>query len=414
MTAAFLRARPRAGLSLAKTWCAPLAAVLFAAGCGVTPPSPPTPSTETPAPAPELRYQATDWAQLPGWQADDLRAAWPALLASCGSSRMPAAWQPFCTEARAIGRDNAAAQRTLIETRLRPWRLTLQSPEGRTAPQDTGLITGYYEPVLRGSRTRGGAFQTPLHGVPDDLVTVDLGALYPVLQGERIRGRLQGKRVTPFPDRAQISQGQGLAGKELVWVDSAVDAFFLEIQGSGRVQLPDGSVIRLAFADVNGHPYRAIGRYLVEKGEMTLEEVTAPALRDWLARHPDRQAEVFNTNPSVVFFREQPLGDPSIGPQGAMGVPLTAGRSLAIDPRLLPLGAPLYLDTAHPIDGAPLQRLMLAQDTGGAIRGALRADFFFGLGPEAGEAAGRMRADGALWLLWPADQLPPGPGRIAP
>jgi membrane-bound lytic murein transglycosylase A len=163
-------------------------------------------------------------------------------------------------------------------------------------------------------------------------------------------------------------------------------------------------MIRVAFADVNGHPYRAIGRYLVAQGEMTVEEATAPAIRQWLAAHPERQAEVFNTNPSVVFFREQPLGNSAVGPDGAMGVPLTAGRSLAVDPRLLPLGAPMFLASTHPVSGAPLQRLMLAQDTGGAIRGALRADFFWGMGAEAGDAAGRMRQDGALWLLWPADQ----------
>jgi membrane-bound lytic murein transglycosylase A len=191
-------------------------------------------------------------------------------------------------------------------------------------------------------------------------------------------------------------------------VDSAIDAFFLQVQGSGRVRLEDGTVIRLAFADVNGHPYRAIGRYLVEQGEMTLDEVSMPALRQWLLAHPDRQAEVFNYNPSVVFFRELPLGEPSVGPQGAMGLPLTAGRSLAIDPRLLPLGVPLYLATEHPLDASPLQRLMLAQDTGGAIRGALRADFFFGMGPEAGEAAGRMRAQGRFWMLWPTGQALPG------
>jgi membrane-bound lytic murein transglycosylase A len=246
--------------------------------------------------------------------------------------------------------------------------------------------------------------------VPDDLVWVELGELYPALQGERIRGRLQGRRITPFPDRAQLADGRTLAGQEIVWVDSAIDAFFLQIQGSGRVRLADGTMIRVAFADVNGHPYRAIGRYLVERGELTVEQATAPAIRDWLAQHPERQAEVFNTNPSVVFFREQALGDPAVGPNGAMGLPLTAGRSLAIDPRLLPLGAPLYLATTHPLSGLPLERLMLGQDTGGAIRGGLRADYFWGMGPEAGAAAGTMRHDGALWVLWPADQpLPDAP-----
>lgn len=389
-----------------------LAAMLLLAACTTTTTSTRPPEPADPA-APSLRYLSARWDDLPGWAQDDTAAAWPALQASCRSPRMPQGWSAFCAEALAVPASDRAAQRTLVETRLRPWRLLLEGEDIAAAARDQGLITGYYEPVLNGSRRRGGSFQTPLYAVPDDLVTVDLGALYPALQGERVRGRLQGRRVTPYPDRAQLSDGRLLAGKEIVWVDSAVDAFFLQIQGSGRVRLPDGTMIRVAFADVNGHPYRAIGRYLVAQGEMTVEEATAPAIRQWLAAHPDRQAEVFNTNPSVVFFREQPLGNAAVGPDGAMGVPLTAGRSLAVDPRLLPLGAPLFLASTHPLSGSPLQRLMLAQDTGGAIRGALRADFFWGMGPEAGEAAGRMRHDGMLWLLWPAGQPLPAPAPAA-
>jgi membrane-bound lytic murein transglycosylase A len=382
-------------------WPLLLIVLVLAGACRTAPPT-----VEPEPPPPQLRYFAAAWNDLPGWQGDDTRAAWPALLASCASSRMPQAWAAFCGRAGQIGVADAAAQRALLESQLRPWQIVLESARG--ARQKRGLITGYYEPVLRGARQRGGSYQTPLYAVPDDLVTVELGSLYPALQGERIRGRLQGRRVVPFPDRSQIADGRALAGKEIVWVDSAIDAFFLQIQGSGRVQLPDGSVIRLVFADVNGHPYRAIGRYLVERGEMTIDQATAPAIRDWLAQHPERQVEVFNTNPSVVFFREQALGDASVGPNGAMGLPLTAGRSLAIDPRLLPLGAPLFLATTNPLTGLPLERLMLGQDTGGAIRGALRADLFFGLGAEAGAAAGTMRHEGSLWLLWPADQPLPG------
>ncbi len=353
---------------------------------------------------PTTNFEPVAWNALPGWLQDDPAAAWPALLASCRAPRMPPAWGEFCRAAFAVDARNGPAQRALIETRLRAYRVVTRSQDSRHERLEQGLITGYYEPVLHGSRKRGGKFQTPLYAVPEDLVSVELGDLYPALKGERIRGRLQGKRITPYPDRTQLADGKMLAGREIVWVDSAIDAFFLQIQGSGRVQMEDGSTVRLAYADVNGHPYRAIGRYLVERGELTLEQVTAPALREWLAAHPERQAEVFNTNPSVVFFREEKNGDPAVGPRGALGVPLTAGRSLAVDPRLLPLGAPFFLATTHPVTGALLQRLMLAQDTGGAIRGALRADLFWGLGAEAGEAAGHMRQDGALWLLWPADQ----------
>lgn len=380
-----------------------LLAGLLLVGCHTAPLRAPQGVPAEPLP-PLLRYQAVDWQALPAFAADDLTQAWPALLASCRAPRMPAAWSDFCRAAPQVEPRDAVAQRGLLMARLRPYRVVTVTQDARRDTRDTGLITGYYEPVLKGSRKRGGIYQTPLYAVPDDLVSIELGDQYPALKGERIRGRLQGKRVTPYPDREQLADGKTLAGREIVWVDSAIDAFFLQIQGSGRVQLEDGSTLRLAYADVNGRPYRAIGRYLVERGELTADQATAPALRQWLAEHPERQSEVFNTNPSVVFFREEKLGDPAVGPRGSLAVPLTAGRSLAVDPRVLPLGAPFFLSTTHPVTGEPMQRLMLAQDTGGAIRGALRADFFWGLGAAAGEAAGRMRQEGALWLLWPLNQ----------
>lgn len=371
------------------------------AACSTVPEKPaPTLPTET-------RFEAAAWSDLQGWQQDALADAWPALQSSCRAPRMPAAWKGFCDEAGRITITDTNAQRQLLESRLKPWRVVSVSGDARhRARADLGLITGYYEPLLNGSRRRGGVFQTPLYAVPDDLLTLELAEAYPSLAGTRVRGRLQGRRVVPYPDRAQLADGRALAGKELLWVDSAVDAFFLQIQGSGRVKLDDGGTVRLAFADVNGRPYRAIGRYLVDKGEMTVEQATAPALREWLAAHPERQQEVFNHNPSVVFFREEPLADPGVGPKGALGVPLTPGRSIAVDPGLMPLGAPFFLSTVNPLNGFALQRLVIAQDTGGAIRGAPRADLFWGWGVDAAEGAGRMRAQGALWLLWPVNETP--------
>ena len=360
-----------------------------------------------------LRFEPVAWAALPGWNEDDLTEAWPPLLASCGAAAMPPTWASFCRSAMQANPHDAAAQRAFMMAQLRAYRVITEEQDMAKTRHESGLITGYYEPVLNGARKRGGPYQTPLYGVPPDLVTVELGDLYPALKGERVRGQLQGRRVTPYPDRAHLDDGKQLAGRELLWVDSAIDAFFLQVQGSGRVRLEDGSIVRLAFADVNGHPYRAIGRYLVEQGELTVEQATMPGLRQWLAAHPDRQAEVFKTNPSVVFFREEKLGDAAQGPKGSLAVPLTAGRSLAVDPRFLPLGAPFFLATTHPLTGAPLQRLMVAQDTGGAIRGALRADLFWGLGSAAGDIAGRMRQDGALWLLWPSDQPLPETAQTA-
>jgi membrane-bound lytic murein transglycosylase A len=343
------------------------------------------------------RYQRVDWAKVEGWGLDRQEQAWPAFLASCERLVRNADWAEVCSLARQQTALTSADARVFFERHLVPYRVNGKQ----------GLITGYYEPILRGARARSPQFDTPLYAVPEDLLTVDLGELYPELKGRRVRGKLSGRRVVPYADRAGITASPGIVGKEIIWVDSAVDAFFLEIQGSGRVQLPDGEVIRLAYADQNGHPYVAIGRYLVDRGELALEEVSAPRIREWLRTHPERLHEVLNSNPSVVFFREEPLGDPSQGPRGSLGVPLTGGRSIAIDATRHPLGAPFFVATTEPASDAPLAKLVLAQDTGGAIRGEVRADLFFGLGPQAGEAAGNMKQPGRLWLLWPQGKLPP-------
>jgi membrane-bound lytic murein transglycosylase A len=344
------------------------------------------------------RYQRVDWSNVEGWRLDRPEEAWPAFLASCERLGRNADWAQVCDLARQQpAAPTSSDARAFFERHLTPYRVNGKQ----------GLITGYYEPILRGARARSPEFGTPLYAVPDDLLTIDLAELYPELKGRRVRGKLSGRRVVPYSERAQIAGSTGIVGKEIVWVDSAVDAFFLEIQGSGRVQLPDGQVIRLAYADQNGHPYAAIGRYLVGRGELTLEEVSAPRIREWLRTHPDRLHEVLNSNPSVVFFREEPLGDPTQGPRGSLNVPLTAGRSIAIDATRHPLGAPFFVATTEPGSEAPLEKLVLAQDTGGAIRGDIRADLFFGLGPEAGEAAGNMKQPGRMWLLWPNGTVPP-------
>ncbi|RZL90824.1 MAG: murein transglycosylase, partial [Variovorax sp.] len=313
---------------------------LAIAGCTTTPrPSPPaSPPVPTPTaptvpvtpppvaslPAPEPSFTLARWSELPGWGSDDAREALGAFRRGCVALASRAPWPPVCTAVAAVpAQATATAARAFFEQWLQPWRVTLREAAGTEIA--TGLVTGYYEPILRGSRTRTGAFTVPLYGVPDDLVTIDLGELYPALKGERVRGRLVGRKVVPYPDRAGISRGQGPKGRELLWVDSAIDAFFLQIQGSGRVRLPDGQVVRIAYADVNGHPYRAIGRVLVERGLLPLADATAPNIRAWLAAHPQQREEILEANPSVVFFREEPLPDPNVGPKGSLGVPLTAG-----------------------------------------------------------------------------------------
>ena len=334
------------------------------------------------------------FSALPGWDRDDLRQAWPAFLASCSVLARKAEWQSACAASRSVAGTDGNAIRSYFETWFVPNQI--RAADGA----DTGLITGYYEAMLRGSRRRAGAYQTPLYRVPDDMLTLELGSLYPELKGKRVRGKLIGKKVVPYASRAEIEQ-HPLTGRELLYVDDPVEAFFLEVQGSGRVLLDSGETVRVAYADQNGHPYKAIGRWLIDQGELTQANATAQGIKAWIIANPGRRQELFNANPSFVFFREERLPDPSVGPKGSLGVPLTGGRSVAIDPTQLPLGAPVYLATTESGSEVPLQRLMMGQDTGGAIRGAVRADFFFGFGDEAMNNAGRMKQRGQLWVLMP-------------
>ena len=358
-----------------------------------------------PAVAEAVRFEPVPWTALEGWQTDSVQEAWSAFLQSCSALQSRSEWRTVCDQARTAPASSAQDVRRFFESGFSAYRIALVG--GHHRKTTSGLITGYYEPLLRGARSASAQFNVPLYAAPDDLLNIELGDVYPELKGKRVRGRLDGKKIVPYPNRAELPNHPALKGKELVWVDSAVDAFFLEVQGSGRVQLNDGKTIRLAYSNQNGHPYRAIGRYLVDLGELTVEEATAPGIRTWLAQHPHRMQEVLNANPSAVFFRAEPLTDPSQGPKGSLQVPLTPGRSIAVDPSVLPLGAPVFLATTHPDSQLPLQRLVLAQDTGGAIRGAIRADLFWGFGAPAGEAAGRMRQEGRMWLLLPQGMATP-------
>jgi membrane-bound lytic murein transglycosylase A len=351
-----------------------------------------------PPPMLTQRYEHAVWTQIPGWSTDAVQEAWPAFLASCHVLRGKPEWVEPCAAAEAVAAGSPAAVHAYFETYFEPYRL-LKVPSVKR--EDTGLITGYYEPLLLGSRTRTPQFGVPLYAAPPDLLVVDLSSVYPELKKMRLRGRVVGKKVVPYYSRAELASGETLQGQEIVWVQDPLEAFLLEVQGSGRVQLPDGQVIRVQYADQNGQPYKAIGRYLVQHGDLTAEQASIPGIRDFLARNPDRMQEVLNANPSVVFFKEAPVDDPGAGPKGSQGIPLTPGRSIAVDPGCVPLGAPVFLSTTLPDSGTQLQRLVVAQDTGGAISGAPRADFFFGTGTQAGELAGKMRQSGSMWLLWP-------------
>jgi len=376
------------------------------AACGPKAPPPPA--------GPPLSFRAASFAELPGYAADRVSDALPALLRSC--PRMVARnergldsydrygtgndWKAFCGQAAQLSPGDDAGLRRLVEAELQPVAVI---GEGKAE----GLFTGYYEPLVRGSRSRTGPYTTPLYRQPPDLVQVDLGEFRDSLKGQRIAGRVRDGRLRPYEDRGQIDAG-ALANKnlEMVWLDDAADAFFLQVQGSGLVQLDTGNRIRVGFAAQNGHPYVAIGRVMIDRGTLPREDVSMQAIRGWLRANPDAAPELLRQNPSYVFFRElPPPKDELDGPPGAQGVALVPGRSLAVDRSHHALGLPLWLDTAQPaISGSgetALQRLMVAQDTGGAIRGAVRGDVFWGAGANAESVAGRMKHPGRFWLLLP-------------
>lgn len=368
---------------------------LFLSACTTTTDVPPTALADTSEqPVSELRRM--DFSALPGWDKDRVTEAWPAFVNSCRVLKKRMEWKEICQMAEKVNAADDVQIREFFEISLEPWQVLLSNGN------ESGMTTGYYEPLLYGSRTKTAQYQTPLYGVPADLVVVDLAASYPQLKGLRLRGRLEGRRLVPYPTRGEIRESGRLAGKEIVWVNDPVDAFFLQVQGSGRVYIAEtGETIRVAYADQNGHPYRSIGRYLVDKGEMKLEEASAQRIKKWLSENPARFNEVLDANPSYVFFREERLENPEIGPKGALGVPLTGGRSVAVDSRHISLGVPLFIDTTEPNSDIPLQRMVMAQDTGGAIKGVLRLDYFWGFGRQAGEMAGKMKQPVKIWMLLP-------------
>jgi membrane-bound lytic murein transglycosylase A len=363
-------------------------------------------------PSDQMDYRSVPFTALEGWEQDDHGAALAAFLRSCdrigawpadrrlsgrdGVAGSAGDWAGSCRAARAVQAEKPDQARLFFEQQFRAVAV-------RFAGQAVGLFTGYYEPLLRGSRVRGGANAHPLYGRPRDLVSVNLGEFSDSLKGQHIVGRIQGRRLRPYHEREKIAAG-ALAGKglEIVYVDDQVDAFFLQIQGSGRVRLADGEEIRLGYAAGNGRRYFAIGRELIQRGILTKENVSMQSIRAWLSAHPVEARRVMDMNPSYVFFRE--LQGP--GPIGVLGIALSPGRSIAVDHRLIPLGIPIWLQSSHPAANPdqmeqPLRRLVLAQDTGGAIEGGVRGDLFWGHGARAAAIAGRMKNAGRWFLLLP-------------
>jgi membrane-bound lytic murein transglycosylase A len=369
----------------------------IAAGCAM--PAPPTSGAATTAAAPALavapalaaaarvptpivrarsRWVPVAWSELPGWGEDRTRELWPALLAGCAK---PAdGWAGVCKLAAALQPVDDAQARDFLQRTLQPYRI--EAHDGQT----TGLATGYFEPYLNASRLPRGAMQVALWRLP-----ADLGTRKPWWTREQLD--------TLPAARASVR------GQEIAYVADPLDALLVQVQGSGRLRItePDGRerLLRLAYAGHNDHAYRSVGRWLVEQGEMRVEEASWDTIRDWARRYPKRLNEMLWSNPRVVFFREEPLPDESVGPRGAQGVPLTPGRSVAVDPLSVPYGSVLWLDTSEPLTTQPMRRAVMAQDTGSAITGAVRVDYFWGWGAHAEQQAGRMKQPLRVWALWP-------------
>jgi membrane-bound lytic murein transglycosylase A len=376
---------------------AAVAAILggLLAGCSTPPINKQAPAPELTTPAPpaaesparqravllreRARWVEADWSELPGWGGDRAAELWPALLRGC--ARPAEGWAAVCAEAKRSTppADDAQASLWLMQ-HLKPYRV--ESLQGEA----TGLITGYFEPMLEATRRPQTSFQVPVHAAPSDLM-----------------------QRRPYFTRQQIESDSALRARlkahELAFLEDPLDLLVLQIQGSGRLRISEAGGrtqwVRMAFAGHNDQPYQSIGKALIERGELRPGEASWPSIRDWLRRNPALAKELLWSNPRYVFFREEPLPDPSVGPRGAQGVALTPGRSIAVDRSSIPYGTPVWLDATEPLSNQPLRKLAMAQDTGSAIVGAVRADYFWGWGGEAEAQAGRMKQALRLWVLWP-------------
>ena len=356
------------------------------------------------APPPEPGIgEAINWDELPGWNNDHHAEAWPALLQQCKIlPKKKPQWQDLCLDAEALDKVNDESARRFFENRFSPHRI-IPSNKKDGSPGD-GLVTGYYEPLLKGSLSRHEDYQHPLYAVPDDLLRIDLAGHYPELSKMKLRGRAEGKKVVAYHDRSAIdSEDSPLWGKELVWINDPVDVFFLHIQGSGRIQLDNGDMMAVGYADQNGLPYTSIGKVLIERGEIAREDISLFTIQQWLQQNPQQARALLEENRSYIFFSIR--DNPDENPRGSLNIPLTPSRSIAVDPSNIPLGSPVWLDSSYPHETEhTLQRLTFAQDTGGAIKGYARADMFWGNGEMAEKLAGEMKQPAELYVLLPRDE----------
>ncbi|MBA3026879.1 MAG: transglycosylase [Sulfurimonas sp.] len=333
---------------------------------------------------PKTTLVGTKFCYLPEWEKENFQEALAAFVNSCKTKKTQTLYSDLCHRAQ-----ETKDAKAFLEKEFTPYQIN--ASDGCK----TGLLTGYYEPQLRGSLTKTEVYKYPVHKTPDDLIIVDLGSVYPELKKYRLRGKIVGNKLVPYYARKDSEKQDNTPENIICYVDSKIDLFFLEIQGSGRVLLDNGENIYIGYDNQNGHPYKAIGRYLVKKKELKLEDVSLQSIRAWLEKNPARIDEVLNYNDSLVYFKQK--DKPA---SGSLGIELTPKRSIAIDRKFIPLGSLLYLSAD--VDENKFCNVVLAQDTGGAINGAVRADLFMGHGEDAMQTAGKLKSeDLKLWILLP-------------
>ncbi|MBB5021194.1 murein transglycosylase A [Desulfurispira natronophila] len=357
--------------------------ILLAVGCA--------PRTIDKQPA----LQPVEWESLDGWHKDQVEQAWEPFLQTCSRLESQSAqWREICQLAQEEESPSEGEVRSFLQEHLQPFRVP--------APSGTHLATGYYEPLLEASLQPSSQYPHPVHSLPQDLLRLNFP---PGSDGVALRGRLDGRSVEPYWSRQQIDAGRATTAEPLAWAKDPVDLFFLHIQGSGRLQLSDGTTMAVGFHDHNGHPYRSIGSVLIRWGEIPRDQMSMQAIRTWLAENPQRRQELFHHNPRYIFFRKL-AADKS--PVGSAGVPLTPLRSIAVDREHIPMGTPVFIQTSHPVSAEPINTLTIAQDTGAAIKGPGRIDLFCGHGDEAEILAGHLRHPTQVYLLLPrqTDELP--------
>ena len=331
---------------------------------------------------PHTYLKKSEFKELDRYDSEHFDTVLESFINNCTTKKARKIYGDLCIDAKYV-----VDSESFFKKNFTPYRIYTKEQE------DEGLLTGYYEPHLFASLKKSKRYKYPLYETPNDLIIVDLSSIYPALKKYRLRGRIEGNRLVPYDTRAE-SKRKKVDAAVICYCDSKIDRFFLEIQGSGRVELNDGNTMFIGYDNQNGHKYRAIGRYLVKIGALKLQDVSLQSIRAWLSTHPKRVDEVLNFNKSLVYFKER-----SQGATGALGLELTPKRSVAVDRSFIPLGSMLYLNAD--VNASSFSQTVFAQDTGGAIKGAIRADLFLGAGKSALEIAGKLKSPLKIWIFLP-------------